>query len=227
MKIEDYALIGDLQTAALVGRNGSVDWLCLPRFDSASCFAALLGDENHGRWAIAPVGELHAGSRRYRPGTLVLETDFQTDEGDVRLIDFMPRREHDAPQLVRIVEGLRGRVPMRMELVLRPDYASIVPSVERVDDGALAAAGPDAFHLSTPLELQADHERTVADFTAIEGARQRFVLSWHPSYETSAVIEDADSALVPRRGGGRGRNVARTTASTAILYSDPSSPSRR
>ena len=195
MKIEDYALIGDLQTAALVGRNGSVDWLCLPRFDSASCFAALLGDERHGRWAIAPTSEVQAVSRRYRPGTLVLETDFETADGKARVIDFMPRRGEGAPQLVRIVQGLEGRVPMRSELALRPDYASIVPWVDRVDDGALAAAGPDAFHLSTPLELQVDHDTTAAAFTAIEGARERFVLTWHPSYEPAAPVEDADSAL--------------------------------
>ncbi len=195
MRIEDYALIGDLQTAALVGRNGSVDWLCLPRFDSASCFSALLGDESHGRWLIAPASEVRATSRRYRPGTLVLETDFETAGGAVRVVDFMPRRGDEAPQLVRIVEGLRGRVPMKTELVLRPDYASIIPWVDRVDDGVMAAAGPDAFHLSTPLDLHADHARTVGEFTAIEGARERFVLSWHPSYEAAATIEDADSAL--------------------------------
>ena len=114
MKIEDYALIGDLQSAALVGRNGSVDWLCVPRFDSASCFSALLGDEDHGRWLVAPAGEVRATSRRYRPGTLVLETDFETAEGRVRLVDFMPRRGEGAPQLVRIVEGLKGHVPMKM-----------------------------------------------------------------------------------------------------------------
>jgi GH15 family glucan-1,4-alpha-glucosidase len=193
--IEDYALIGDLQTAALVGRNGSIDWLCLPRFDSASVFAALLGDERHGRWAIAPASEVRRAHWRYRPGTLVLETDFETPEGRARVVDFMPRRGEGAPQLVRIVEGLEGRVPMRTELALRPDYASIVPWVDRVDDGAEAAAGPDAFHLSTPLELQIDHDKAVADFTAIEGARQRFVLTWHPSYEPAAPIEDADSAL--------------------------------
>jgi GH15 family glucan-1,4-alpha-glucosidase len=141
------------------------------------------------------VSELRSGTRRYRPGTLVLETDFETAEGAVRLIDFMPRRVGETPQLVRIVEGLRGRVPMRMELALRPDYAAIVPWVEPVDDGALAQAGPDAFHLSTPLELRTDHDVTVAEFTAIEGARQRFVLSWHPSYKAAASIEDADSAL--------------------------------
>jgi GH15 family glucan-1,4-alpha-glucosidase len=191
MRIEDYALIGDLQTGALVGRNGSVDWLCLPRFDSASCFTALLGDESHGRWLVAPAGEVHATTRRYRPGTLVLETDFETPDGAVRLVDFMPRRGGGPPQLVRIVEGLRGRVPMRMELVLRPDYGSIVPWVDRVADGILLSSGPDAFHLSTPLELQG----TVADFTAIEGARERFVLSWHPSWTDMPAVEDADSAL--------------------------------
>ena len=195
MRIEDYALIGDLQSAALVGRNGSVDWLCLPRFDSASCFSALLGDDSHGRWAIAPTSEVRAVSRRYRPGTLVLETDFETAAGRVRLIDFMPRRGEGAPQLVRIVEGLEGRVPMKIELVLRPDYASIVPWVDRVDDGVMAAAGPDGFHLSSPLDLRADHDKTVADFVAIEGARERFVLSWHPSYAAAPPIEDAESAL--------------------------------
>ena len=110
MKIEDYALIGDLQSAALVGRDGSVDWLCLPRFDSASCFSALLGDQDHGRWLIAPADEVRATSRRYRRGTLILETDFETAKGRVRVVDFMPRRGDWAPQLVRIVEGLEGRV---------------------------------------------------------------------------------------------------------------------
>ncbi|MDQ6854053.1 MAG: glycoside hydrolase family 15 protein, partial [Actinomycetota bacterium] len=195
MRIEDYALIGDLQSAALVGRNGSVDWLCLPRFDSASCFSALLGDEEHGRWLIAPADEVRATSRRYRPGTLVLETDFECAAGRVRVVDFMPRRGDGAPQLVRIVHGLEGRVPMKMELALRPDYASIVPWVDRVDDGVMATAGPDGFHLSTPLDLRADHHKTVADFHAIEGARERFVLSWYPSYASAAPIEDADSAL--------------------------------
>ena len=128
-----------------------MDWLCLPRFDSPSCFTALLGDESHGRWLLAPAGGVTGTSRRYRPGTLVLESDFETADGVVRVTDFMPRRGSRAPQLVRIVDGLRGRVPMRMELSLRPDYGSVVPWVERVVDGALAQSGPDAFHLSTPL----------------------------------------------------------------------------
>ena len=112
MRIEDYALIGDLETTALVGRNGSVDWLCLPRFDSASCFAAVLGDERHGHWSLAPAGEVRNTTRRYRPGTLILETDFETADGAVRVVDFMPRRADGPPRLMRIVEGLEGRVPM-------------------------------------------------------------------------------------------------------------------
>jgi GH15 family glucan-1,4-alpha-glucosidase len=195
MKIEDYALIGDLQTSALVGRNGSVDWLCLPRFDSASCFTALLGDEEHGRWLIAPAGEVRSVSRRYREGTLVLETDFQTDEGTVRLIDFMPPRNGGAPQLMRVVQGLRGRVPMRMQLVIRFDYGLVVPWVQRVPDGIVAQAGPDAVHLSTPVDLRGEQLTTVAEFTVAEGASERFALSWFPSYERPAPTEDAQSAL--------------------------------
>src|SRR5215212_5270718 len=148
MLLEDYGLIGDMESAALVGRTGAVDWLCLPRFDSASCFSALLGDDRHGRWLVAPAGEVRAISRRYRSGTLVLETDLETSEGAVRLIDFMPRRGRGAPRLMRIVEGLRGRVPMRMELGLRPDYASVPPWLEHVADGVAATAGPDAFRLT-------------------------------------------------------------------------------
>ena len=195
MRIEDYALIGDLQTAAIVGRNGSVDWLCLPRFDSPSCFSALLGDEHHGRWSIAPAGEIRATTRRYRPGTLVLETEFETDEGAVRVIDFMPRRGDGPPRLIRIAEGLRGRVPMRMELVLRPDYASVVPWVEAAPDGALVVSGPDAFRLSAVVPLDVADGTAVADFVVGEGAREHFTLSWHLSYEEAPPVEDADSAL--------------------------------
>ena len=134
--IEDYALIGDLQTAALVSREGSVDWLCLPRFDSGALFAALLGDQDNGHWTIQPTGEFRATRRQYRGDTLVLETELETDDGAVRLIDFMPPRETN-PDLVRIVEGVRGRVEMQMELVIRFDYGSIVPWVRRLD-GTLA-----------------------------------------------------------------------------------------
>jgi GH15 family glucan-1,4-alpha-glucosidase len=195
MLLEDYGLIGDMQSAALVGRNGAVDWLCLPRFDSASCFAALLGDERHGRWLVEPAGETRATSRRYRPGTLILETDFETAEGAVRVIDFMPRRGEGPPRLMRIVEGLRGRVPMRIELSLRPDYGSIRPWIEVVSDGVTATAGPDAFRLSTPLPLNLDDGTVKAEFVAVEGARERLTLTWHLSYEEAPPVEDADSAL--------------------------------
>jgi GH15 family glucan-1,4-alpha-glucosidase len=195
MLLEDYGLIGDMQAAALVGRNGSVDWLCLPRFDSASCFSALLGDESHGRWLLAPHGDVDATSRRYRPGTLVLETEFETGDGAVRVTDFMPRRGDGPPRLMRIVEGLRGRVPMRMELVVRPEYGTISPWVERAADGAIATAGPDAFRLSTPLPLKVEDGTVTAEFDALEGARERFTLTWHLSYEETPAVEDADSAL--------------------------------
>jgi GH15 family glucan-1,4-alpha-glucosidase len=195
MLLEDYALIGDLQSAALVGRNGSVDWLCLPRFDSASCFSALLGDERHGRWLLAPAGEVGGTSRRYRPGTLVLETDFETAEGAVRVIDFMPRRAGGPPRVMRIIEGLRGRVPMRMDLALRPDYGTIQPWVEPASDGMVSTAGPDTFRLSTPLALQIEDGSVTAEFVAVEGARERLSLSWHLSYEPTPPVEDADSAL--------------------------------
>ena len=195
MRIEDYGLIGDMQAAALVGRSGTVDWLCLPRFDSASCFSALVGDERHGRWLLGPAGEVRASARRYRPGTLVLETDFETADGTVRVIDFMPRRGAGPPRLMRIVEGLRGRVPMRMELSLRPDYGSIVPWVEPAPDGVIATAGPDAFRLSTPLPLHVQGGTVRAEFVAVEGARERFTLTWHLSYAESPPVEDADSAL--------------------------------
>ena len=142
MRIEDYGLIGDLQTAALVGRNGSIDWLCFPRFDSGACFAALLGNEDNGRWLLAPDCEIERVERRYREHSLVHELDFHTEHGSVRVIDFMPPRG-DAPDVVRIVEGLEGSVPMRMELVLRFDYGRIVPWVRRLeDDTRIAIAGP-------------------------------------------------------------------------------------
>src|SRR5215212_1330636 len=195
MLLEDYGLIGDMESAALVGRTGAVDWLCLPRFDSASCFSALLGDERHGRWLVAPAGEVRASSRRYRPGTLVLETDLETSDGAVRLIDFMPRRAQGPPRVMRIVEGLRGHVPMRMELSLRPDYGSIRPWIELAPDGAIATAGPDAFRLSTPLPLRVDDGKVIAEFAAVEGARERLTLTWHLSYEESPPVEDAESAL--------------------------------
>jgi GH15 family glucan-1,4-alpha-glucosidase len=196
MRLEDYGLIGDMQSAALVSRDGSVDWLCLPRFDSASCFSALLGDARHGRWLLAPAGEVRAMRRRYRPGTLVLETELESAEGTVRVIDFMPRRGDGPPRVMRIVEGLRGWVSMRMELALRPDYGSIVPWIEPASDGAVATAGPDAFRLSTPLPLRIENGTVGAEFTVVEGSRERLTLTWHLSYEQTPPVEDADSALV-------------------------------
>jgi GH15 family glucan-1,4-alpha-glucosidase len=195
MLLEDYGLIGDLRSAALVGRAGSVDWLCVPRFDSASCFSALLGDERHGRWLVAPAGAVRASSRRYRPGTLVLESDCETAEGAVRVIDFMPLRGSGPPRVMRVIEGLRGRVPMRMELSLRPDYGSIKPWVERASDGVVVTAGPDTFRLSTPLALEVQDGTVEAEFVVVEGARERLTLTWHLSYEQTPPVEDADSAL--------------------------------
>ena len=195
MLIEDYGLIGDLQTAALVGRDGSVDWLCLPQFDSASCFSSLLGDTRHGRWLVAPAGEVSATRRRYRAGTLVLETEFETADGAVQLIDFMPPRGDGPPRLMRIVHGLRGRVPMRMELLVRPDYGTIVPWVEEVSDGVLVTAGPDSFRVSTPLALAVGDGSATAEFVVVEGARERLNLIWHRSYQDAPLVEDADSAL--------------------------------
>src|SRR5205814_2217840 len=134
--IEDYAMIGDLQTAALVHRDGSIDWCCFPRVDSGACFAALLGRPEHGRWLIAPTVPIRRSTRRYRHDTLILESIFETDQGTVRAIDFMPPRG-EAPDIVRIVEGLDGEVPMRFELVIRFDYGQIVPWLRRIDDARL------------------------------------------------------------------------------------------
>src|SRR5215207_5516945 len=132
MRVENYALIGDTQTGALVGRDGSIDWLCLPRFDSDACFAALLGDERHGRWLLTPQNAVHRTRRRYRPGTLILETEFETDDGVVRIVDCMPPRGKD-PDVVRIIQGVRGQVMMRMELVVRFDYGKVIPWVRNLN----------------------------------------------------------------------------------------------
>ncbi|HZD80436.1 MAG TPA: glycoside hydrolase family 15 protein, partial [Actinomycetota bacterium] len=183
MRIEDYAIIGDTHTAALVGLDGSVDWLCLPRFDSGALFASLLGDEENGRWKIAPVGDVTRVERRYRRDTLVLETTFHTSEGVVRLVDCMPLRDREL-NLVRLVEGVSGRVPMRMDLTMRFDYGSIVPWVRRMDHGLLeAVAGPDAVDLRTPVPTEGRDFHTVADFSVEPGDRIPFVLTWFRSHE--------------------------------------------
>jgi GH15 family glucan-1,4-alpha-glucosidase len=193
-RIEDYAFIGDLQTGALVGRDGSIDWCCFPRFDSGACFAALLGDSDNGRWFVGPSLEPRRCSRRYRHDTLVLETLFETDEGDVRVIDFMPPRG-EAPDIVRIVEGLDGRVAMRSELVLRFDYGHVVPWVRRIDHSRVAIAGPDALCFRTPVDVRGENMRTVSEFTVTEGDRIPFVLTWFPSHRDLPERIDPEQAL--------------------------------
>jgi len=193
-RIEDYAIIGDCLTAALVGRDGSVDWLCLPRFDSPACFAALVGDENNGRWKIAPEGEITSTTRRYRGDTLVLETEFTTPSGKVRLIDFMPPRG-EAPDLVRIVEGVEGRVDLHMELVFRFDYGSVVPWVTRTEDGLTAIAGPDMVRLVSRVPLHGEHFTTACRFSVGAGERIPFVMTWYPSYRDQPKAVDCEQAL--------------------------------
>jgi len=194
LPIEDYALLGDTQTAALVGRDGSIDWLCLPRFDSGAVFAALLGTEQHGRWLVAPAAGVTAVRRRYRAETLVLETEFDTAEGTVRLIDFMPPRG-EAPDVVRIAEGVSGRVPMRMELRLRFDYGRVVPWVRREEGAIVAVAGPDSCWLRTPVETHGQDLATVAEFPLEPGDRMPFVLTWRESHQPSPEPIHADRAL--------------------------------
>jgi GH15 family glucan-1,4-alpha-glucosidase len=180
--IEDYALIGDTHTAGLVSREGSIDWLCLPRFDSPACFAALLGDEGNGRWLLAPAGPVREVRRRYQGDTLVLETEHRTDDGVVRVVDTMPPRQQD-PDVARVVEGIRGRVPMRMELTIRFDYGSIVPWVRKMDGALHAIAGPDSVWLRTPVAVHGENLTTVAEFTIAEGERVPFMLTWHASHQ--------------------------------------------
>jgi GH15 family glucan-1,4-alpha-glucosidase len=202
LRIEDYALIGDCVTAALVGKNGSIDWLCLPRFDSGACFAALLGNPEHGRWLIAPCDPEPRVRRRYRDRSLILETEFETAEGTVELIDFMPRI--DGPRsLIRLVRGTRGRVAMQVEFVLRFDYGSIIPWVERLDPGAggkvpggiVAVGGPDMAALRTPVRLIGENLRTRGEFTVAEGQTIPFVLSYGLSHLPPPAPLDAERAL--------------------------------
>jgi GH15 family glucan-1,4-alpha-glucosidase len=192
--IEDYALIGDTHTAALVSRAGSIDWLCLPRFDSPACFAALLGDRGNGRWLLAPAGTVREVRRRYQGDTLVLETEYRTDEGVVRVVDCMPPRQSD-PDVARVVEGVSGRVPMRMELTIRFDYGSIVPWVRREGGALHAIAGPDSVWLRTPVRVRGENLSTMADFTVAEGERVPFMLTWHASHRPAPRRFDPVKAL--------------------------------
>jgi GH15 family glucan-1,4-alpha-glucosidase len=196
MRIEDYAMIGDRRTAALVGRDGSIDWLCLPRFDSGACFAALLGSPENGRWklALAENLEVRKVERRYRPGSMVLETDLITASGAVRITDAMAI-DTPTPTVARVVDGLRGEVPMRSELVVRFDYGWIVPWVTRHDRGISATAGPDTVRLRSWVEHHGEDYTTVAEFTVREGQKVPFTLSWHPSTEAAPAGLDAEGVI--------------------------------
>jgi len=217
LRIEDYAVIGDTHTAALVGRDGSIDWLCLPRFDSPACFARLLGNEANGYWRLSPAGPVKACRRRYRENSLVLETELDTDEGTVRLVDCMPLRQR-YPEVARMVEGVTGTVPMRMELAVRYDYGSVVPWVRRLDGMTTLVAGPEALCLWSPVKTHGETcgttggqtatgpvdqsggvMATSADFSVSPGQQVPFMLAWYPSHEDLPrpidgryIIEDTD-----------------------------------
>ncbi|MDX1583314.1 MAG: glycoside hydrolase family 15 protein, partial [Thermoanaerobaculia bacterium] len=193
-RIEDYALIGDCQTAALVGIDGSIDWLSFPRFDSGACFAALLGNEGNGHWKIAPTSPIIRTTRKYRGETLVLETEFETEDGVVALIDFMPPRTAE-PDLIRIVEGRGGSVDLSMNLCIRFDYGSVVPWVRKMDGGVEATAGPDTVLLWSDVELKGKEKSTVAEFSVREGERVRFNLAWTPTYSPRPENQDCDASL--------------------------------
>jgi GH15 family glucan-1,4-alpha-glucosidase len=180
--IEDYAFLSDTQSGALVSRDGSIDWLCLPRFDSGACFAALLGERENGCWRFTPREKIKTCDRRYRDDTMILETEVATADGRVRFIDFMPPRGTN-PDIVRIIEGLEGKVAIRMELIIRFDYGSVVPWVRRHFGGLEAIAGPDALILHTPVETHGEDLKTIAEFTVAKGDRVPFVLTWFASYE--------------------------------------------
>jgi len=192
--IEDYAMIGDCHTAALVSKNGSIDWLCLPHFDSPACFAALLGKEENGRWAISPADEVRSVRRCYRDGSLILETTFETESGSVTLIDCMVPRTQ-MPELVRVVVGVKGKVRMKMEVILRFDYGSVVPWVRKMDHGISAIAGPDMVRLGSDVALHGENMKTEAEFTVSEGQRISFDLTWFPSNEREPQPVDIRAAV--------------------------------
>jgi GH15 family glucan-1,4-alpha-glucosidase len=193
-RIEDYAIIGDTQTAALVARDGSIDWTCFPRFDSGACFAALLGDRHNGRWLIAPCDVPTVIRRRYRPETLILETEIEVDDGCVRLIDFMPIRG-ERPDIIRIVEGVRGRVAMQLDLVVRFDYGRVVPWARRRDGALMLTAGPDALCLRGDVEVHGEDLSTAAKFDLGAGERRWMALTWYASHLPPPECLDPASAL--------------------------------
>ncbi len=198
LRIEDYALLSDLESAALVGKDGSIDWLTFPRFDSPACFAALLGTPEHGRWLLAPEGQVNRVRRHYRGDSLVLETVFECDDGEVAVIDCMPPRDTHL-DVVRLVEGRRGTVRMRTELIVRFGYGSVVPWVRSVDGAWLAVAGPDALRLTTPVVLEGEGDgaerRSVGEFSVAPGQRVPFTLAWFPSHEPFEDPVDAAVAI--------------------------------
>ncbi|MCI0385343.1 glycoside hydrolase family 15 protein [Streptomyces sp. CNQ085] len=199
-RIEDYALIGDMQTAALVCRDGSVDWLCLPRFDSHAVFAGLLGTEEHGFWRLGPAYPAGqeppaASRRRYRGDSLILESEWDTPRGTVRVIDFMPPREHHAPQLIRIVEGVSGRVPMRSALRMRFSYGWVVPWVHKVDGRTVAVAGPDSVWVDSEADTYGKDLTTYADFTVAPGDRVAMTISWQPSHKEPPAPAEPETSL--------------------------------
>ncbi|HKW82225.1 MAG TPA: glycoside hydrolase family 15 protein, partial [Burkholderiaceae bacterium] len=194
LPIEHYGLISNTRSAGLVGRDGSIDWLCLPRFDAAACFAALLGSPKNGRWLIAPTDDAPRVRRRYRPGTLILETEFRTGDGTVRVVDSMTLAGK-RNEVVRFVEGVKGRVPMRMELVVRFGYGRVVPWMRRVDGSLHATAGPDSLRLRAGVEVRGERLTTVAEFSVEPGDRIAFVLTHFPSHESAPEALDPVAAL--------------------------------
>jgi GH15 family glucan-1,4-alpha-glucosidase len=192
--IEDYAMIGDCHTAALVSKQGSIDWLCLPHFDSPACFAALIGTTENGHWSISPVEPAGAIRRRYRDGSLILETEFETESGSVTLIDCMSLRE-EMPELLRVVVGTRGQVQMKLDLVIRFDYGSVVPWVRRTETGISAIAGPDMVRLRSDVELLGENMKTEAEFTVAEGQRISFDLTWFPSHLPEPRAVNVETAI--------------------------------
>lgn len=192
--IEDYALIGDCRTAALVAKNGSIDWLCLPRFDSPACLTALLGTNDHGRWSIAPKSPVKQVKRRYIDGTLVLETEFVTDTGTVLMTDFMPPQT-SASDIVRMVRGVRGEVQMRSELAVRFDYGSILPWIQRKERGMRATAGPDSVQLFSDVRQELEHDNIVCDFIIGEGQTVAFQMTWTQTYAPEPLERNAKQTL--------------------------------
>jgi GH15 family glucan-1,4-alpha-glucosidase len=194
LRIEDYGLIGDLHTAALVGTNGSIDWLCLPRFDSPAVFASLLGTQDNGFWQIAPQGAITKESRRYLPGTLVLETTLENADGTIRITDAMPPRQVH-PHIVRIVEGVAGEVTAHMRMRPRFDYGKTTPWVHAEGSAVVAIAGPDAISLRADVHLEIFDDQAIADFTVKQGDRIEFTLTHAPSWEPFSQPLDATALL--------------------------------